>query len=47
MGNRRLIITFALVFAAVFSLFYYAMFHMLDVEETAAAIQALLRPARP
>ena len=34
MGNRRLIITFALVFAAVFSLFYYAMFHMLDVEET-------------
>ena len=34
MGNRRLIITFALVFAAVFSLFYYAMFHMLDVEGT-------------
>lgn len=30
MGNRRIIITFALVFAAVFSLFYYAMFQMLN-----------------
>lgn len=28
MGNRRLIITFALIFAAVFSLFYYALFQL-------------------
>ena len=38
MGNRKIIIIFAVIFTCIFSLFYYVLFQMLGAEESSSRV---------